>query len=361
MDKFQAVGSEFFDGYIPVTKEAILGILNPTKVSETIKAMESIVKAKEAKKGYKRGIKESLSSSDFLATALVTQRELDMKAPFPEDDPLTDITKITQLKRVNDFNTIELYRTTETGDLSEVESGADYESTSFDDAKDTAKIKKYGRIITMTMESVKNDILGVFADLPNTLTRSAQRTKIKQIVNLFAGNTNFFNVTNGNIQTGSPLNQANLEKAIALMANQTDDNGNRLALKAATLVVPTSLGFSAKKLIEPMIAAIAAQSMDTGVTAFDLDLLVLPWLEDVDSDNWYIFADPNIYPAITRLEMNGVSGPQLFIKQSDAMALANAGGSVMESFHSDKISWKVRLLHNAVMRRPQAAVYSTKL
>lgn len=360
MEKFQAVGSDFFDGYVPVTKEAILGLLNPTKVSETIKAMESVMKAKEAKKIYK-GVKESLTSSDFLATALITQRELDMKAPYPEDDALTDVTRITQLKKVNDFNEIELYRTTETEDLNEVLSGADYESTSFEDAKDTARIKKYGRIITTTMEAAKNDILGIFAGLPEALTRSAQRTKIKQIVNLFAGNATFFNAGNGNLQTTSPLNQANLEAAISLMANQTDDNGNRLALKAATLVVPTSLGFTAKKLVEPMIAAIAAQSMDTGVTAFNLNLLVLPWLEDVSSDNWYIFADPNIYPAITRLEMNGIPGPQLFIKQSDAVALANAGGNVMESFHSDKISWKVRLLHNAVMRRPQAAVYATKL
>jgi len=358
-DKFMAVKSDFFDGYVPVTKESLLGLLNPTRKSETIKAMEAVIKAKEAKRGYK--IKESLSSSDFLATALVTQRELDMTAPYPENDPTFDITKITQLKKVNDFSTVELYRTTETEDLNEVASGADYESTSFEDAKDTAAIKKYGRIITITMEAAKNDILGIFAGLPEALNRSAQRTKAKQITNLFAGNATFFNAGNSNILTGAPLNQANLEAAISLMANQTDDNGNRLAIKAATLVVPTSLGFSAKKLVEPILAQIAAGSMDTGVTAFDIDLVVSPWLEDVSSVNWYLFADPNIYPAITRLEMNGIPGPQLFIKQSDAIALANAGGSVMESFHSDKISWKVRLLHNAVMRRPQAAVYATKL
>lgn len=358
MEKFTPVKSGFFDGYMQVTTESVLGILNPTKRSETIKALESVIKAKESGKALRKA-KEALTSSDFLATAIVTQRELDSKAPFPEDDPLMNMDKICQVKRVNTFNNIELYRTTETGDLEEVGEGEDYPETSFEDAKDEVKIKKYGRIITTSFESISNDVLGIFADLPSTLQRAAQRTRIKSIVDLFAGNNTFFAAGYSNVlAANSPLNQANLEKAIALMANQTDDNGNKLALRAAVLVVPTSLAFTAERLVKPLMAALAAQSMDSGVSSFKLDLLVLPWLEDVNADDWYIFADPTIYPAITRVEFAGAAGPQLFIKQSDAIALANVSGGVIESFNQDKISWKVRLLHNAVMRRPQAAVYA---
>ena len=210
------------------------------------------------------------------------------------------------------------------------------------------------------MEAVKNDVLGSFSDLPNKLIRSAQRTKIKQVVGTFAGNGTFFAAGNNNVLTGSPLNQANLEAALTLITNQTDANGNMLNLRGATLVVPTSLQFTAERLVKPLIAAIAAGSMDNGVTSFKLDLLVLPWLEDYSSDNWYVCVDPNIYPAMTRLEMRGMTGPQLFIKQSDAIAPTNAGGSIMESFNNETIEWKVRLLHNCVTRRYQAGVYATK-
>ena len=358
MENFAPVKSDFFDGYVPVTSEAILGILNPTKRSETIKSLESILKAKESGAPVRRA-KEALTSSDFLATAVVTQRELDASAPFPENDPLVNMDKICSVKRVSNFNNIELYRTTETEDLAEVGEKEDYPETYFEDAKDTVKLKKYGRIISTSMESLANDAVGIFSDLPAQLTRSAQRTKIKQIVNLFAGNATFFAAGNSNVlAAASPLNQANLESALKLISAQTDDNGNKLNLRGAVLVVPSALGFTAERLVKPMIAAIAAQSMDTGAMSFNLDMLVLPWLDDVSADDWYVFVDPTIYPAITRVEMVGAPGPQLFIKQSDALALANVSGNVIESFNQDKVSWKVRLLHNAVMRRTQAAVYA---
>ena len=68
--------------------------------------------------------------------------------------------------------------------------------------------QKYGRIIPLSWETIINDDLGAFQDLPMRLGRAARRTEEKLATNLFVGasgpNATFFAAGNKNVITGNP-------------------------------------------------------------------------------------------------------------------------------------------------------------
>jgi len=348
-EEFSQVKDDFFKDYIPV-KEAI-------KKDSVIKrkVMESLDKI-EKRGGRLIPVKEAMTGSDLLGNLIVTQHELDAEPPFASEDPKKDITQICAEKTALNFNEVRLYQTTEVEDLLEVKPTEDYKGTYFEDEYDSMSIIKYGRIFAVAWEALISDTIGEFKQLQGKLKRAAVRTMFRQIVDTFQANTNFFAAACNNIGTGV-LNQANLEAGISAIMSQTDANENELNLGVVYLVVPTLLGFKAEQLVNPILQSIAAASMNVAPVRFNLKVIVAPWL--TSATGWYLFADPNDYPAITRLTLAGHKGVELLIRKSDQMALAGVLTGEIGSFRGDVLDYKVRIFHNSTTRYCRAAYYST--
>jgi hypothetical protein len=348
--EFKHVSENFFEGYLPLKKAISVNPLVHKKV------MESLDKIK-AKGGKLIQAREAMTGSDLLANLIVIQHELDNELPYIVDDPLLDITQVTQEKTVSNFNEIKLYQTTEVEDLLEVKPTEDYKGTYFSDSYDSLAIKKYGRIFGVAWETMLNDILGELSQLPNKFRRAATRTLFKQITDTFAENTDFYAAACGN--TGTPvLNQEGLQAGLTAMMSQEDANGNKLNIKAVYLMVPTALSFVAEQLVNPILQSIAAATMVAAPVRFSLKVIVNPWLDDYSTTGWYLFADPSVLPAITRLTLAGHKGIEMFIRVSDQKAIANAVAGELGSFSNDILDFKVRMFHNSTTRYCQASYYS---
>ena len=87
------------------------------------------------------------------------------------------------------------------------------------------------------------------------------------------------------LATASDLTQTAIEQALIDISNYVDDQGLRMNLKAQTLIVPTALQFTARKIMETAQVVDSADNTKN-VIAGMLDIVVSPYL--TDSDQWQI-------------------------------------------------------------------------
>lgn len=342
---------EFERDYIPLRD-----VVRSAEVQEAMKpALERLANPATMFEG-----REALTSGDFYATLAVMQHVLENPFKYAFEDPDTDISKLFAEVISNDFTAARIYSSTEVENLLEVEEGEDYKSTYFDDSYTDLAVKKWGRIIPMTWEAIQNDRLGIFKDLQAKLIRAYKRTFYKEMNDVFVGNLTFFNAGNSNYMANGELNQTYLEEACTMVRDMKDSKSNKLFLRPKYLVVPSALEFTAEKLVNPMLASIAAPNMAAGVTQFKLEKIVDPELDDTSTTGWYLFADPKDVPALKRVALRNHPGVELLMKKSDQEAIAGAiAGGDLGSFKNDTIELKVRTFFNTATAYSQGAVYST--
>ena len=125
---------------------------------------------------------------------------------------------------------------------------------------------KYGRQFDISWESLINDGLGAFADIPTRFATAALRTEAKFVTRLYAaasgdGNPALFgasvsdcgqNITNlGQL----PLTIANLETTIGLMQSQRNPDGEVISVTPRHLVVPPLLDLTAQAILKSTMKA----------------------------------------------------------------------------------------------------------
>jgi hypothetical protein len=349
----------FTEGYISVRKflsqkhvqEAIAPVLK--KHREEIKESGTLEDNK-----FITPVKEAMTGSDLSANLAIMQFYLDKAFPYSFDDPQRNIMQVSKEKTVPNFKSVRIYRAYETEDLEEVQPGGVYHGTYFGDTYADVAIKKYGRRFPITMEAMKNDVLGEFTDLQDKLVRSAKRTMFKLLTNLFAANGTFYASGNANLASGA-LATETLKSAITLMEKQVDDNSNPINVVAKYLMVPVALKWMALALTNPTLRAqLAITSADNLVPTFELTPIINPFLDAVSTTGWYLFADPNELEAIMHLALDGHPGIELLMKISDQQMISGGMSSDLGSYLNDSLDIKVRLFFNKVTRFHQASTYS---
>lgn len=199
---------------------------------------------------------------------------------------------------------------------------------------------------------IEDDKLGAFNQATQNLGRSA-RLWPNDLVKaaLIAGETSicydgqyFFDsdhplevpgvatVTQSNVHTTCALTAANLEAVHIAMSTRKGSDGVALGVTPSLLIVPETLRFTAKRLLEADLAGYLANNSsnaaDSNVLKGMVNLLVLPELDAYSTSTWYL-ADttkpikPLIYQlrrAPTRLDLlNKPTDPNVF---NDKMVFA---------------------------------------
>jgi len=344
--------ADFTEGFIPLKS-----ILKDAKVQEAIRPKLQKIKAGES---LRVEGKETMTGADLIANLAVTQHYLDSAPNFAIDAPDRDAMKLVKERPVADFKPVKIFQTTETDEFEEVKQGEDYKATGFTDSFTEASVKKFGKIVRLSWETLLSDTLGELGDLQQKLIRAGKRTMFKQIVSAFAGNTSFFNGTNGNYLATGVLNEANLIALLAKITAQKDSKGNPLYIKGAHLAVPTALEFKAKRLVNPFYA-VYPQTLDGMAMKFDLDVVVLPDLDDISTTGYYVFANPADMPALSHLTLTGHKGIELLVKISDQQAINAALSGELGAFKNDTLEIKARFFSNVITRYHQAAAWGTGL
>lgn len=294
--------------------------------------------------------------------------------------------------RVRDFRTVKRF-VVDGGEsvLTEVKQLAEYPAAALTDNAYTYSVKKYGRRFPLSWETLINDDLDAFRDIPDRMGNSARRSEERLAAALYAGTTGpngtFFATGNKNIinptvlpgvaVTNPPLNITNLQFAFQALAQQVDPDGGPIYIEGATLVVPPALMVPAQNILNATQIWTAQGSGGVNTDAGRPDqlqtvnwmaskvkLVVNPWLPIISTTNgntsWYLFADPNVgRPAMEVGFLIGHETPELFMKAPNA---TRVGGGLIDAtdgdFDSDAVEWKIRYVLGGTLMDPKSGVAS---
>lgn len=356
---------------------------------EAVKLIESVVKGRRSA----RILSEVMTTDDFpIYFADILDRT--MLAKY-ESWPVT-WTAYAKRRVLNDFRDAKLLKPVYGADtiLDEVAEGAPYPDAAIHEQEPlTWSVKKYGRRIPFSWETIVNDDLNQLTDMPERLATAARRTEQRLVTNLFvgangpnttlytAGNANIVNTTNGASATNPPLSISGLNDALTVLSKMVDESGEPILRDMMTLVVPPALQYTARNVINATeiwdSTALGGGQPDNGSTSGErilrsnnwmrnmLDIVVDPYIPTLASSangntSWFLFANPAYSrEAITIGFLRGHESPEIWMKSPNAI---RAGGGAVSplsgDFDTDSVEYRVRHVTGVLMVDPKATVMS---
>jgi len=204
------------------------------------------------------------------------------------------------------------------------------------------------RMITLPLQYIINDDLGMFGQVPMMLGRGWGLKVNDLFWTAFmnpgkddGGTDNFYNAThnnitgqsgNSNLSTGvsSTLSHAGLQAAKLLFDNQVDPAGKPLGVDAELLVYPPDLDVAAVELMNAQFivmaglasTAAASKQANTNIWKGRFKPLMSRYLNKSAYTNysttaWYLLANPAILPVIQIAALNGQMTPQIQTASQD--------------------------------------------
>ncbi|MHB1131660.1 MAG: phage major capsid protein [Chloroflexota bacterium] len=234
-------------------------------------------------------------------------------------------------------------------------------------------VLKYGRQFDISWESIVNDFLDAFGDVPQRFAQAAIDSEARHVTSLYCGAAApaaaLFGAPIVDVDGGAvtnlgilPLTIANLGAVLLLMAQQTDVNGRPLGIRGVHLVVPPALELTARQILTSAFM----QQVDTagGANAvpptfvplptvnvlpqMGLQLHIDPWIPIVmpvaaANRTWFVFADPAQGPAFEMDFLAGHESPEICMKASNKVTVGGGALDPMSGdFESDDIKYRVR-------------------
>lgn len=331
---------------------------------------------------------EALSTSDFstLFGDIIDRQLLASYQTRPVQWP-----SMARRGRVRDFRTVKRY-TLDGGEatLDRVKELAPYKVRQLTDGSYEYSVGKYGDQIAISWETLINDDLDAFSDIPTRLGNAARRTEEYFAADLFSGSTGpdatFFSTANRNIinttvigSTVTPnpaLDIEALQQAMQVLGQQKDTDGGPIYVEGVVLVVPPALEVIANNIVNATeILAASGGGDGTGNDQLRVQnwmrnrvqVVVNPWLPIINTTSgntaWYLFAAPTAgRPAMEIGFLIGHETPELWVKSPNAMRVG--GGMVNPEegdFEHDAVQYRVRHVLGGTLLDPKAAVASTGL
>lgn len=240
------------------------------------------------------------------------------------------------------------------GQLPEVDELENYPEAKLQESQDEYRVRKYGRRLDLSWETLVNDDLDAFRNAPERLARGARRTEARFATTLYVDSdgprADLYTNGNANIIPGNPdLDFDGLEAAFNLLATFSDVDDEPIVLDMVHLVVPPSLEVKARNLLGATEIRIGTQ--DAGFITNNwmrgrVQLHVDPYIPRVatgpeGTSSWFMFADPNSGRPFAEIGfLRGYETPGLYERVPNARRVG--GGDAMESFEDDSQAWKVR-------------------
>lgn len=215
----------------------------------------------------------------------------------------------------------------------EVLEGGEYKRTKMTEAKEAWKVKKYGKVVPITFETIINDDLSAFDRIPSAIAAQAAQKQSDLIYGILTGNptmgdgVTLFHSNHGNLGTASAITDASLAEARKKFRKQKGLNKKDfLNIMASYLIVGPDKETEAEKIMLGMI--LPNTVADVNRFSGKYQLIVEPRLE---GNQWYMAANPSM---IDTIEYGFLDGNELYTEQR-------------EGFDVDGMEFKVRMIFGA--------------
>jgi len=280
-----------------------------------------------------------------------------------------------------DFNAARLHKVQgNDGLLPLVPEKGEYLIAPMSESRYTIQVYKRGRQFDISWESVINDDLSAFSDIPNRFADAATYTEAFLATSTYSSaagpNAALFGTPIVDVDGQAVTNLGtlaltipNLETTLELMQAQTDVNGKPITARGAHLVVPPALEFTARAILTSALkmytesagGALATLPMTNVIPQVGLKLHVDPLLPVIDASGnvnttWYVFAEPSQLAAMEFDRLRGHETPEICMKASDKVSTTGAPMSPFSGdFATDNTFYRVRIVCGSAQLDPRAA------
>lgn len=276
------------------------------------------------------------STSDFAALfANVASKR--MRAGY-EENAGTYTQWARRAPNAPDFKNINVVQLGGAPELLQTNEHGEFKYGSFKDGGVSYALVTYGRMVSLTRQSIINDDLRAFERLVSAFGASSSRLENRLVYSQLTSNpamsdtVALFHADHGNLGTGagSALQQSALKSGRTAMRLQKGLAGEELNLAPSFLIVPASLEQDAYQLTSsnyvPAKQSDVNEFRQGGRTA--VEPIVEPILDATSAASWYLASNNSQVDTVEYCYLDGAEGP------------------VIESqtgFETDGITWKCRL------------------
>jgi len=252
----------------------------------------------------------ALASSDFpIILANVANKTL--RAGY-EAAPQT-FKPFTRQTSAPDFKSIQRSAFGDAPTLKKVNEHGEFTVGTIGEGKETYQLATYGRIVSITRQTIINDDLGAFADLPAKFGVAAANLESDIVWGIITANAAMndtvalFHADHGNLTaTGTAIGVASLGVARALMRKQTSIDGSLINVAPAFLIVPAALELIAQQYTSADF--VSAKSGDINPFKNTLQVLAEPRLDANSATAWYLAANPMQIDTVEYCYLEGNEG-----------------------------------------------------
>jgi hypothetical protein len=321
-------------------------------------------------------LKETMTTSDF---PLLFGDILDRQLLGAYQEVPYSWNQVARRRTVPDFRTVRRF-TIDGGEavLEPVPEQTEYPAASLSEGKYDYSVKKYGRRMPFSWESMINDDLDALRDIPERLGRSARRTEERFVTDLYfdsnGPDATFIAAGNDNLMTGNPaLSITSLAAAMTLLAGHTDSDGEPISVEMMTLWVPPALEIAAQQIANAVQLEIGDTSSATVPRLITTNWMrsrfriavgyYIPQIVTTGSrgnTSWMLVGNPAVgRPAAEIGFLRGHETPEVWVKSANAQ---RAGGGIVDAmdgdFDTDSIQYRIRHVLGGTLMDPKAAVGS---
>lgn len=227
-----------------------------------------------------------------------------------------------------------------------VEQGADFQFAKINDSYTQYAIGKYGEIFSLTRETIINDDLAAFTQIPMRFGQAAKRTIDATVYKLINSNpsitstivvngvpqqvtANVFSTTFGTLGTAGLISLTTLDEAHKLFMAQTDISGNPISVTPKYLLVPPAIRSTANSWMRSTFVPGVYNEVNT--YANYAEIIESPFLASAQGGSdlaWYLLGDPSIVDTVEVAFLDGREAPVV---------------EMNPSFANDGVAFKVRL------------------
>jgi hypothetical protein len=246
-----------------------------------------------------------------------------------EEAPYTWNLWARQAGSVDDFKNINRIRFSESPDLEIVPENTEYHEGVMTDSKESYKVEKFGKVFTVTWETVVNDDLDAISRIPAMHGNAARRTQNKKVYEVLTSNPTmgdgvalFGAHASGSNTTGAAAapSVTTLNAAFLAMRKQTGLNSSAiLNIIPRYLIVPVAYEATALELVNSI--SYNAANNNEGVKNIygpggprNITVIGEPQLDAASATVWYMAADP---AQIDTVEISFLSGEESPVLESE--------------------------------------------
>jgi predicted outer membrane repeat protein len=250
------------------------------------------------------------STSDFPAI-LANVANKTLRAAY-EAAPQT-FKPFTKQATAPDFKQIQRTAAGDAPTLVKVNENGEFTYGSIGEGKETYQLATYGRIIAITRQTIINDDLGAFTDIPAKFGRAAADLESDIVWGILTANAAMsdgvalFHANHANLAgSGGAISVTTLSAARAAMRLQKSIDGRLINVTPAYLLVPAAIETVAQQYTSADF--VSAKSSDINPFKSTLQVVAEPRLDANSTTAWYLAADPMQIDTIEYCYLDGQQG-----------------------------------------------------